>query len=269
MQILNKSIPNRLIRTVRYCLLFGCGLTLYHHPASAETITVVAPDYWCPYSCKTGQNFDGYTIDILRAIFEPKGYQIIYNNQNYSRALREVKIGQYQVIPAVYPEEARGFILSREPISNARFCFFTKATSHWKYSGLNSLTKQKIGIIQNYSYGELIDNAIKNKYTEFRVHTGESITKRLITEVLSDRFDSFIEDEYLVKYELTRDKTLPIRNAGCERPNRTFIAFSPEFDKSIQYAQIYDQGIKELRASGKLQNILTRYGLKDWDKPKK
>ncbi|MTI42814.1 polar amino acid transport system substrate-binding protein [Roseibium hamelinense] len=44
-----------------------------------------------------------------------------------------------------------------------------------------------------------------------------------------------------------------------------YIALSPAKDHSKELAAQLDAGMAELRASGKLNEILGKYGLKDWD----
>lgn len=53
-------------------------------------------------------------------------------------------------------------------------------------------------------------------------------------------------------------------DAGSVGPTENFIAFSPVNPKSREYAAILDRGMAEMRASGRLRQILQRYGVKDW-----
>ena len=56
-----------------------------------------------------------------------------------------------------------------------------------------------------------------------------------------------------------------IVSAGdVDHMDEIFMAFSPAKDSSKKYSQIFDEGLVELRKSGKLQEILDRYGVKDW-----
>jgi len=49
----------------------------------------------------------------------------------------------------------------------------------------------------------------------------------------------------------------------CAEISALYVAFSPKNPKSKELATKFDAGIKELRASGKLQAILKFYGLQD------
>ena len=52
--------------------------------------------------------------------------------------------------------------------------------------------------------------------------------------------------------------------ANEDAPDSIFVAFSPANAKSKDYAQILGQGMDELRRSGKLKAILSKYGMEDW-----
>ena len=45
---------------------------------------------------------------------------------------------------------------------------------------------------------------------------------------------------------------------------KSYIAFSPSLPQSEDYARILSEGIASMRASGELDEILAKYGLKDW-----
>ncbi|MBF0379047.1 MAG: hypothetical protein HQK72_16440, partial [Desulfamplus sp.] len=49
-----------------------------------------------------------------------------------------------------------------------------------------------------------------------------------------------------------------------DKTDYIFIAFSPNNPKSKDYATLITEGIKEMRANGKLKEILNSYGLEDW-----
>lgn len=55
-----------------------------------------------------------------------------------------------------------------------------------------------------------------------------------------------------------------IITAGSMPLEKIYIAFSPEIKDSQRYAQILSKGIKELRKSGRLKEILSKYDLMDW-----
>jgi len=55
------------------------------------------------------------------------------------------------------------------------------------------------------------------------------------------------------------------QQAGCLEPVKMYIGFSPALEQSHDYAALFSRGMKELRRSGKLQAILNKYGLKDWE----
>ncbi|MBF0231359.1 MAG: transporter substrate-binding domain-containing protein [Desulfamplus sp.] len=85
---------------------------------------------------------------------------------------------------------------------------------------------------------------------------------------MADRIDVVIEDKSV--FEAMAHKMGVLRDveiAGTlptDESNYVFIAFSPNNPKSKEYANLITEGVREMRANGKLKEILSSYGLEDW-----
>ena len=73
--------------------------------------------------------------------------------------------------------------------------------------------------------------------------------------------DSAVADHLLMKSGLNQS----IRKAGCS-PNTIdfYVGFSPKNPASAARAETLSKAMLELRSSGQLEQILARYGVKDW-----
>lgn len=237
-------------------------------PAQADEIVLASPDYWCPFSCKADAAQEGFTVDIVREIFTAAGHQVRLVNQNYSRALLDVRAGVYTATPSTLREEAPDFVFPDQPISRNRYCVYTRPDNTWRYRGPASLDELgHVGVIRDYSYGATLDAAIKSAPQRFEVHTGDGLTERMLRRLGMARMDAFIEEENLVAYTLKQQPGLAARNAGCETPSYAYMALSPKHPKAWAYARIFSDGMARLRRSGRLKTILAGYGLAEWPAP--
>ena len=237
-------------------------------PAHADEIVLASPDYWCPFSCKAGTAQEGFTVDIVREIFAAAGHRVRLVNENYSRALIDVRAGAYTATPSTFRKEAPDFVFPEQPISRNRYCVYVAAGSHWAYRGAASLAQLKhVGVIRDYSYGAALDAAIKAAPERFEVHTGDGLTERMLRRLQLGRMDAFIEEENLVAYTAKLHPQLAARNAGCEAPSYAYMALSPRLPQAQAYARLFSEGMKKLRRSGRLKAILSGYGLAEWPAP--
>ena len=245
-------------------LLFGA---LLPKPGWADEIVLVSPDYWCPFSCKAASTKEGFTVDIIREIFVNAGHTVRLVNENYSRALMDVRAGTFTATPSTFKDEAPDFVYPEMPISRNRYCFYVEPSSKWHYTNEASLEGRRTGIIQSYSYGAALDAAIKTRPKLFEAHTGDNLTERLIRRVDAGRIDSFVEEENLVNFTIKNMPTLAIRNAGCLKSSYAYMAISPAHPRAKEYAQLFSDGIVALKRSGRLKEILAEYGLNEWPLP--
>lgn len=236
--------------------------------ARADEIVLASPDYWCPFSCKAGAAREGFTVDIVREIFSAAGHQVRLVNENYSRALLDVRAGTYTATPSTFREEAPDFVFPTQPISRNRYCVYVAADSRWTYRGAASLAELKhVGVIRGYAYGAALDAAIQATPGRFEMHTGDGLTERMLRRLQLGRMDAFIEEESLVAYLLKQQPQLAARMAGCEAPSYAYMALSPRHPKAQDYARLFSDGMLRLRRSGRLKAILADYGLTEWPAP--
>ncbi|MBC9249558.1 hypothetical protein A9179_04615 [Pseudomonas alcaligenes] len=231
---------------------------------AGEEIVLASPAYWCPFSCTAGSVREGFTVEIIRTIFARHGIPVRLVNENYSRALNDVRSGRYTASPSTLRDEAPDFVYPEEAVSSNRFCFYTRASDDWRYHGVQSLATRNTGIIQGYSYGAELDAYIRQHGQVFQLHAGNDLTERLLKQLLLKRFDTFVEEENLVAYTQHQQPQEGIRKAGCIGGTLAYMAIGPGHPQAQEYARLFSEGMREIRANGVLQRILARYGLKDW-----
>lgn len=240
--------------------LLGSGL------ATAEEIVLASPDYWCPFTCQAGAAQEGFTVEIIRRIFAPHGISVRLHNENYSRALRHVREGRYTATASTFKDEAPDFIFPGLPVSFNRFCFYTRSEDRWDYTGPASLAGRQLGVVQDYAYGSEIDGFIQANPRQVQRLSGDQVTARLIKLLRRQRLDTFVEEQNLVRYTLRQQSQLPLREAGCETTKYAYMAISPNHPRAAEYAQMFNRGMRQLRASGELEQLLRSYGLRDWQR---
>jgi polar amino acid transport system substrate-binding protein len=238
--------------------------------SSADTITIVA-DEWCPYNCVPGTSKPGYLIEIAETIFKKAGHRVDYKTMNWSRSIETTRKGKYTAIASAAKGDAPDFIFPEKEQGFSKYAFFVKKGNPWKYSGVDSLKKVKLGLIQDYDYGEEVNGYLeKNKDTSLAQYaTGDDALERNINKAKLGRIDVILEDEAVFLLKASEmGKTELFINAGYDtgpvEENVIFVAFSPSNPKSKEYAKILSDGMDELRKSGTLKTILSKYGLKDW-----
>ncbi len=252
------------------CMTIFVFLTLLGPAAGpAETISLRA-DEWCPYNCAPGSDRPGYLIEIARAVFEPLGHTIDYEITNWSRSIMLARRGRIHGIIGATKTEVPDFVLPDIETGHAGGAFFVRKGFGWRYGGIDSLSDITLAVIQDYSYGWIDPFLETNRGTPRVVTTaGESALELNIRMLLKERVDVVLETEAVFRDTASGMGVMDrIEYAGNDgetgEPNRVYIAFAPGHPLSRTFADQLGRGMKELRASGKLAEILGRYGLTDW-----
>lgn len=239
-------------------------------PARADVISVTA-DIWCPYNCAPADNHPGYGIEILKEIFEKAGHKIAYSNMNWTRSIDRARAGEFTAIIGALYKDAPDFVFPQEPFGVQVDTLATRIDDPFEYRTVESLAGHVLGAIQGYTYDDAF-NAYIEKYKDDvkRVDLvgGDDPLTTNIKKLMANRVDVVLDDYNVMSYTLknmkvtdkVKAKPLPSKRGSL------YVAFSPKNPKAKDYAALFDKGVAELRKSGKLKDILARYGLEDWQK---
>ena len=246
-------------------LLLVAGMLSIAITASAgETLTVVA-DEWCPFNCAPGSAKAGFGIDILKAVFEPKGITVAYSTMKWETALKETAANKHGAVIGSFREDTPGFAVPDEEVGINIQVAYVKKGNPWKYAGPTSLAGKKVGLIEGYTFGHGIDEYLAAHPAQLVKVTGESALPALMRKLLLGEVDLVFEDSFVFAL---KQKELGLadkfQEAGRMEGNQVFVAFAPGRPESKRYAALLTAGIRELRANKRLAGILKNYGIADW-----
>jgi len=246
---------------------------LFCNQTNAKEEIIIAADQWCPYNCDPKNEKElGFIVDVAKTIFAKHDIAVKYVEMPWSRAKKEVSINNIQGIIGATIEDVNNLkgklVFPQEEQARLKNTFFTLKSNPWVYKKTSSLTKIKLGIIKDYNYGPEIHSIIENKlHNSTYEMTGSKPLERLITMLKLKRIDAILEDKAVFQYTANKMKFYNFRVAGSDqsisKENDIFIAFS-QHKNSKRYAKILTDGMRQIRKSGKLKKILSKYSLKDW-----
>lgn len=232
--------------------------------AHADKI-IIASDPWMPHTGhEEGDN--GYILDLAIAILEEAGHDVEYVVRPWSRAISDTREGKLNAIAACFQEEAEDFIFPDNAIGLSRSVFYANTSLNWEYTGPDSLEPLVLGVIQDYSYGEELDEYLAaNQGDKYRVHVffGDDPQIRMIEMLNRGRIDTMIVDQLvienlIIRLNLRSDHIEIVTDMGADD---LWLGFSPAVEESAEYAQIISDGIERYRNNGKMAKILGKYGL--------
>lgn len=248
--------------------LAGMMLALTVSGAAQADEIVLGADVWPPFIGKPGSDMPGYMLEVAEKVFAAKGHKIVFKEMPWSRAVKICRKGSIAGIAGAAVGDAEDFVFPEEPLGELENYAFVLADSSWKYDGAESLKKVKIGLIQDYDYGTEVNEYVKvNKDPKMvQFVTGNDPLEMNIKKLKAKRIDVVIECKPVFEY-VSKDMGLAdkFKSAGSDgEADPVYIAFSPANPKSKEYAKILSDGTAEMRKSGELAKILTKYGQKDW-----
>ncbi|GFM38243.1 substrate-binding periplasmic protein [Desulfovibrio psychrotolerans] len=240
-------------------------------PVRADSITLVA-DSWCPYNCEEGADAPGYLIDIAREALSFSGHTLTYQEMSWTRAIYQVQRGAAHGLVGAVPNEVPDFIFPKLALGLVPNAFFTLTESAWKPTDKDAFSSVRLGVIRDYDYGSRLQAWIDQHINTILVQEaqGNNALETNLRKLVHGRIDVVVDQKASV---LAKAREMGIADQirlACEDPvkpeeDSLYIAFSPVLERSRQYADDLDKGVRMLREQGRLQIILKAYGLEDWE----
>ncbi|WP_286220966.1 substrate-binding periplasmic protein [Marinobacter apostichopi] len=204
-------------------------------------------------------------IEIAREAFALARLEVEYVNMSWARALELADEGYIDAVVGAFTRDSTGFVYPEEAIGYARTALFTHIESDWTYQGIESLRQQTLVTINGYSYSSELDAYIdKHRDNPERVWilSGPSPLNRAIEMLEHDRSDVLPEDLDVMQWTLGQlGKQDSLRMVAKLERLPVYIAFSEARPQSEEYATLLTEGVRKLRQSGRLDEILARYNV--------
>ncbi len=238
-------------------------------PKPENRTVVLAADPWCPHNCVSGSTSEGYMVDLAREALGRAGFEVTYVNMSWARALEQARAGHIDGIIGAFTSDAPDFIFPEEHLGTSHIELYTQPGQDWHYEGIDSLRSQTLIALNGYSYSpELDDYILRNRDDRQRIWilSGPAPLERAIKLILEQRSDVLPEDRDVMAWTLKHQLPgVQLRMAGALYDTPVYIAFSPASRRSEELADALSRGIRALRASGRLAEIRSGYGVSPVD----
>lgn len=247
-------------------LLLVTHAWLYCGTSDAHEIKLSA-DYWCPYSCEPNSSEPGTMVEIARVVFSAEKIDVSYSLLPWSRAIKAARAGEINAIVGATHGDAPDFVFPEQAQALSGDVIVSRATDSWQFTGWESMQGRKLAAVKDYDYtAETMDFLNKTSEQDLVMLVGgENPLDKLFPMLMTQRFDSFVENQEVVRHFLNKRQMFD--RAKISQPfgqTYLYIAFSPELTNSKRFAHSLSVGMGRLRENGQLAEILSRYGLKDW-----
>lgn len=217
----------------------------------------------------------GYMADIVAEIFAEHGIGVKFVTAPWKRSIIGSEQGVYDAALGIKKNESDKLIFPKEIIGVSDSRFYTNPSTGWRYDGKESLYDILLGLVGGHNYidrefGEYFKKYEMNR-TRIQVMTHDDAIDKNLIKLAGNRLTAIYEESVIVDFHLEyMDLEGQIIEAGNEskawreqEDNDLFIAFSPN-EKAELYTEYFNKGIEKLKKSGRLEEILTDYGIRKW-----
>ena len=237
-------------------------------PAAAREVLLLA-DQWCPYNCDPSSDHPGYGVEILREALQASGSTLVYRTVNWTRAVEEVRVGHADAVIGMTMDEVRGFVFPKEPIGMSALGFIARSDSDFHYAGPFSLENRVVGMAAGYVFGGPAGDYIRHYQADrarVQVIAGDDALALNLRKLTAGRIDLVVDDANVLAHLLNSiGPGTGLKLAAAVDATPVYVAFSPVLPDAHALCALLDAGIRRMRGSGRLAQILARYDVRDWE----
>ena len=226
----------------------------------AQQLTLVAAaDPYPPYVDPQALG-EGLSMEIVRAAFKTQGYAVKLKIMPWVRAEKGVAEGRYDMLVDVWRTESRAReLLFSAPYAVSKIKFIKRKDTLFEYTGLDSLSGKRVGVIRGYGYSDAFNNA--KSFTREDVPSMEFNINKLLLK----RIDLTLEDEITAKGLIRKmgpavEEQLDFTNNALAT-NPMHVAAGLKNPRNKEIIDAFNRGLLAIKADGSFFAIEKRYGL--------
>lgn len=226
---------------------------------------ILAIGEWAPF---TGESLPSYGIaaEIATEVFKTMDVEYEYQLCPWERALVLVEDGDaWGTFPWFYTDErAEKYLYSKEPIWESKHKFFYYKPNK-KLEGKN-LSFNTLEDLKPYTFGGAFGYFYEDIFEQDNYNYDlASNMDEAFTMLKYERVDLVIEDEVvgweIIKRLFPNDVDNFVATENPYKIDKMYMLVSKTYSNSQAILDRYDAALKEIKANGKYQEILNKYGL--------
>ena len=251
-------MTKKLVITQLAALTFAIGAM----SANAATIELRA-DAWCPFNCEPGSEQPGFMVEIAQEALALYGHKVNYETMNWARSLEYARNGRIDGVIGTDDGESPDFIFGT-PIGTYREAAAFRPGEGSSLDDAEGLIGLRVGGITGYEYSDFVAEYVEENADTGLVQllSGDTALEQNLRKLLAGRVDLVPDERSVLAYTLaSMNIATEVEIVLAEQVEDLFIGFSPARESSTLYARQLSEGIAQLQASGRIAEIMSRYGL--------
>lgn len=246
--------------TTRFRRLFfsavaACAFSVDSHSDETDSDIRLTSGHWPPYMENTPPEL-GVIPQAVTLAFGKQDISVTYGFFPWSRALMLAEQGLWDgsVAWTCRPAMLGQFYFS-DPIVAHNYVLFHREHMDFDWEKLEDLENYRLGLTQDYNYGKEFEEAVASGAISADKTTSDETNFR---KLAAGRIDLF-PMEQAVGMEMLRRLELEDRISFHARPLQSdylYLILSRRLPESEQFLRQFNEGLDELRESGRLEELL-------------
>ncbi|AOE86641.1 substrate-binding periplasmic protein [Pseudomonas sp. TCU-HL1] len=229
-------------------LLLSCGVR-----ADLRLATLEYPPY-CSQHLPQG----GSIVELTTRAFATQGYKVQVDFLPWARVRAALHNGHYQGALALWPREViEENLYASRPLFYSELGFFVRKDTPVRFNDLAELKGRKVGVVRGYGYP---DSVMRSGFSAEEAVDDISNLRKLEAR----RFDLVLLERAVGEYLIATDEQLrgklQWQSPALERIP-LLAGFTAPRPAQPDWAQVYENGLKALLASGEYTRILERQNI--------
>lgn len=250
----HKRLVNRL-RRVLLGMASACTLTLNLYADEKAPGVRLTSGHWPPYMEYTPPHF-GVISHIVTLAFAKHDTPVTYGFFPWSRALMLAKKGLWDgsVAWTCRPEMLKHFLFS-DPIVAHNYVLFHRASMDFDWDQVEDLESYRIGLTQDYNYGETFEEAVSAGTINAEKTTSDIGNFRKLAAGRIDLFPMEPAVGMEMLQELRLENKITFHSTALQS-DYLYLILSRRVPESEQYLKEFNEGLSTLRESGRLEELI-------------
>ena len=249
-----------VIKLITVILISGMSLLAKAEPNTTPVNFAIGE--WPPY---TSEKTTAYLESVVEEIFVSQGYEVEFNYYPWKRSYEKVRLGESV---ATFPwfidtdrKDDQNFFISDQSITDANEVFFYRKDQSFDWQTYSDLKHLRIGGVVGYSHV----TRLKKHGLDVNLVSSEN---QMFLMLAAGRLDIVPANQkagwHIIKQHFPKDKqALLTFHAKPLMQDSMHIFFSRQHFQGKHLVEVFDKGMKQLKASGRYQELADKV-MKDY-----